>query len=264
MNSIMGKTQFSKYAIIDGMKFGLAAAAAVFTLSAFAEKQPFSRYQVILDKEMFGALPHDFDPTKMPGDVVKTNQKELTKEQEALKSAVHFSVINVNPSGEIEVGFSDLSDKATPRHYFLKVGDSQDGWRVEKADSDAATVTLSKGDIVLDLSLGENSASGAGAAKTTASNVQRSSPGLLAGSHMTARQRREKREQELQKRSMDLEKAKEALQADKEESERSREAIRAQLSELKDEIQRVRKNNEESGRGPSESDGAGGNENNDA
>ena len=171
----------------------------------------------------------------------------------------------MTPSGEIEVGFSDLSDKATPRHYFLKVGESQNGWSVEKADAETATVTLSKDDIVLDLSLGENSANGSGSIKKSApASAPRASSGLLGGNYMTARQRREQRDLEFQQRSMDLEKAKEELQADKEERERSREALRAQLSELKDAIQRVRKNNEESGRGSSESDGARGNENNDA
>ena len=248
------------------MKNGIAVVLAVFALSASAEKLPYSRYQVIVDRQMFGALPRGFDPTKMPSDVAKTNQKELTKEQEALKSAVHFSVINVTPAGEIEVGFSDLSDKAMPRHYFLKVGESQNGWSVEKADAETATVTLSKDDIVLDLSLGENSANGSGSVKkAAAASAPRTSSGLLGGNYMTARQRREQRDLEFQKRSMDLEKAKEELQADKEERERSREALRAQLSELKDAIQRVRKNNnEEPGRGSSESDGAGGNENNDA
>ena len=263
----MIKTQSSKYAIIGTMKIGLAAVLASFALSAFAEKLPFSRYQVILDKALFGELPRDFDPTKMPGEVVKTNQKELTKEQEALKSAVHFSVINVNPAGEVEVGFSDLSDKATPRHYFLKVGESQDGWHVEKADAATATATLSKGDIVLDLALGENSAKGGGSAPGAAQRAP--SSGLLSG-HMTARQRREqrdaearKKELELQKRSIDLEKEKEALQADKEERERSREALRAQLSELKEALQKSRKNQEELRRESAAADGAEGNENND-
>jgi len=264
----MIKTQSSKYAIIGAMKIGLAVVLASFALSAFAEKRPFSRYQVILDKALFGELPRDFDPTKMPGEVVKTSQKELTKEQEALKSAVHFSVINVNPSGEVEVGFSDLSDKAAPRHYFLKVGETQDGWHVEKADAATATATLSKGDIVLDLALGENSAKGAGAAPSAAQRAPAS--GLLAGSHMTARQRREqrdaearKKELELQKRSIDLEKAKEELQADKEERERSREALRAQLSELKEALQKSRKSQEELRRESAVADGAEGNENND-
>ena len=45
----------------------LSAAALVA-----AERQPISRYQSIIDRQMFGALPPDFDPTKMPSEVQRT------------------------------------------------------------------------------------------------------------------------------------------------------------------------------------------------
>jgi len=38
-----------------------------------AERQPFSRYQTILDRQMFGELPVDFDPTKMPNEVARSS-----------------------------------------------------------------------------------------------------------------------------------------------------------------------------------------------
>jgi len=152
------------FAIIRTMKQVLATVLVLGALSAVAEKQPYSRYESIVIRQMFGPLPRDFDPTKMPSEVQRGSEKQLTQEQEKLKSAVQFSVINQTPAGELEVGFSDFSDPTTPMHYFLKVGETQDGWTVEKADLETATTTLVKNDIVLDLALGDNSAKGGGSA----------------------------------------------------------------------------------------------------
>ena len=112
----------------------LAVAASV----AFAEKQPIERYQSIIDRQMFGALPPGFDPTKSPNEVQKMSSREerqLTQEQEKLQSSIHFSVINVASDGQPEVGFTDNSDPKAPKHYFLKVGESRDGWTVKDASA---------------------------------------------------------------------------------------------------------------------------------
>ena len=79
----------------------LLAGAVAASATAVAERQPYDRYQSIVDRQMFGPLPPNFDPTKSPAEVSKGSgsaaEKELTKEQEKVKSAIRFSVINVTP-----------------------------------------------------------------------------------------------------------------------------------------------------------------------
>ena len=202
------------------MRKTLVYISILFALAAFAEKQPFERYQSILERQMFGPLPQGFDPAKMPSEVAKSGangQKELTKEQEELKKAVQFSVLNVRQTGEVEVGFSDLSDKESPVHYFLKVGESQNGWKVESADVETATATIEKDGVVLELSLGDNSAKGSTAKKADSANAgssgMRRTPASLFG---TARERRlrqaeEQRAQEEQRRKAEREADREAF-----------------------------------------------------
>ncbi|MBR2838340.1 MAG: hypothetical protein IKE55_06145, partial [Kiritimatiellae bacterium] len=147
------------------MKHIAALALALSALAAQAGKQPLSRYQSIIDRQMFGELPAGFDPTKMPSEVARSSGKqgqELTKEQEKLQSAIHFSAINVTPDGATAVGFTDNSNPKTPVHYYLKVGETRDGWKVTEADAKAATMTIEKGDIEVSLSLGGNSGKGGG------------------------------------------------------------------------------------------------------
>lgn len=173
--------------------------------SAVAEKVPFSNYQSVVDRQMFGPLPADFDPTKMPSEVARmssSEQKALTKEQEALQSSIHFSMINVTPDGQVEVGFSDKSNPKVPRHYCLKVGESRDGWTVLEADPQEATTVLAKGEIEVSLTIGADSSKGggtttkasaepeaSGAASLRTSNLSRGMSGSLLG-------RRRKREEE--------------------------------------------------------------------
>ena len=203
------------------MRATLVHISMLLALAAFAEKQPFDRYQSIIDRQMFGPLPQGFDPAKMPSEVAKTGQKEqkeLTKEQEELKRAVHFSVINRRQTGEVEVGFSDLSNKDSPVHYFLKVGESQNGWKVESADIDTATVTLEKDGVVLELSLGDNSAKGGGTAKKAdavpAGGVARRTAGTLFG---TARERRLRQaEEQREQRAQEEERRKAEREAERE------------------------------------------------
>ena len=123
---------------------------------ATAERQPFDRYQSVVDRQMFGPLPPGFDPTARPSDVRSSAAagRELSQEQEKLKSAIRFSAIDVRPSGEVAVGFSDNSDPKSPRFYFLKVGESRDGWTVKEADAEAATMTIVKDDVEVSLTLG--------------------------------------------------------------------------------------------------------------
>lgn len=148
------------------MRAVFCVAAALFCLAAVAERQPIDRYQSIIDRQMFGQPPPNFDPTVPPSQVQRGSggdEKELTREQEAVKSSIHFSAINVTPAGDVAVGFTDNSDSKLPIHYYLKVGEERNGWKVLEADPVKATMKIAKGDIEVELDLGANSGKGGGA-----------------------------------------------------------------------------------------------------
>ena len=220
-----------------------------------AERQPFSRYQSIVERQMFGELPAGFDPTKMPNEVVRSSSSkqgpELTKEQEKLQSSIHFSAINVTPEGATAVGFTDNSNPKAPVHYYLKVGEMRDGWKVLEADAKTASMTIAKGDIEVSLSLGGNSGNGAGQTKSRAAE---SSEQQAGGSSMlrTLRGRRalrEKREADAFKKFREEQEAKEAKEAEakaereaerEEQREAEREEQRKQLMAIQEELRKAR------------------------
>lgn len=144
------------------MRAVAASIAVLACLAASAERQPFERYQSLVDRQMFGQPPPGFDPTKPASAVTKTEQRELSREQEVLKSSIHFSAINVTPDGATAVGFTDNSDPKAPAHYYLKVGEARNGWKVLEADPVKATMKIAKDDVEVSLDLGANSASGGG------------------------------------------------------------------------------------------------------
>ena len=248
----------------------LLVVAACACLAASAERQPVERYQSIIDRQMFGQPPPNFDPTVPPGLVQKgsSEEKELTREQEAVKSSIHFSAINVTPSGDVAVGFTDNSDSKMPIHYYLKVGEVRNGWKVLEADPVKATMKIAKGDIEVELDLGANSAKGGGstsragamAASSIAANRR---AGLLGGVKRplsggaeprtgmlgaSLRERRALREQaraEEAAKEKELEARRQAEAAEKEkerEAQRQaeREEQRRELQLLKDELKAQR------------------------
>ena len=237
------------------MRTALVLFVVLAVSSAFAEKQPLERYQSIIDRQMFGPLPPGFDSTKLPSEVQKTSvsEKELTREQEQLKSAVVFSVVNVASDGQTQVGFTDNSDPKVPRKYFLRVGESRDGWTVKEADAEKATMTIAKGEVEVSLSLGGNSASDAAATAraggtASAGPQPRRGAGLFGGSLLA---RRRQRHQDKAAQAAEQEKAAAAAaekeaerQAQAEQEKQQREAERAeqrqQLLAIQEELKRVR------------------------
>ena len=237
----------------------ILVAALVVGLAAGAERQPYSHYKTIVDRQMFGPLPADFDPSKMPSEA-KASQKRgkqaesLTKEQEKLKSAVHFSVINVTPGGAVKVGFTDRSDSKSPRNYYLGVGESRDGWVVKAADPDTATMTVEKGEIEITLTIGGDSAKSDGATKksgaataapaaaangTTAMGGPRS--GLLLTNRLN-KNRMSKREMAERLEAVEKDRAKERAEreAEREREKAEAEARREQEKEsLKNELRQM-------------------------
>ena len=234
----------------------LAGAVALAT-DACAERQPYERYQSIVDRQMFGPLPVGFDPSKSPAEVSKSGsaaaEKELTKEQEKVKSAIRFSVINVTPQGETAIGFTDNSDPKAPVHYYLKVGESRGGWEVKEADAKAATMTIAKDGVEVSLSLGGDSAKDGktqatqpAAANAADAASKRRSPMLATlGSRRRARQEREEADQLAAAKREEERKAREEERARREEEEKAqreaeREEQRRQLQQIQEELRKAR------------------------
>ena len=257
------------------MKSIVLVAIAFAVSLAVAEKQPISRYQSIIDRQMFGPLPPGFDPTKSPNEVQKMSSKEekqLTQEQEKLQSAIHFSVINVTPEGATAVGFTDNSDPKTPKHYYLKVGEERDGWTVKDANAEEATMTIVKGEIEVSLTLGGNSAKGGGttsraggATSAKWSGFSNGNSGLLGGSK-SLRARRLQRQQEAaaaaekQKEEAAAREAERQAQAEQEKQQREAERAeqRQQLLAIQEELKKVREAKAaEAAKSESENEGEG-------
>ena len=249
--------------------------AFVVAATLFAERQPFDRYQSIVDRQMFGVPPPGFDPTRPPSEVSRSDaraeEEQLTKEQEQIKSAIHFSMINVTPSGETAVGFTDSgTDPKNPSHYYLKVGESRNGWTVKEADPVKATMTIVKDEVEVSLKIGDNSAqggkNGGKGAPPAAAAAGGLRGGLLGGASL--RDRRMLREQQRREdaaaaaaRKAEEEKRREEERAEAEEEKarlaQEREEQRAQLQQIQEVLRKEReermareaeeKNNEEGG-----------------
>ena len=224
------------------MRKTLLATIPLIAALAHAERQPYERYATIVDRQMFGELPLGFDPTKMPNEVAKTSareEKELSQEQEQVKKAIRFSVINVTPAGETVVGFSDNGDPKNPLHYYLKVGESQNGWTVKEADPQAATMTVEKDGIEVTLKLGGDSGGGA----STKAAEPRAGYGLLAN-RMSFRERKRLEQQQQQADAAKLAEEARAREAREAEEKQQREAERAeqreQLLRIQEELRKAR------------------------
>lgn len=265
---------------VAGCRFIVAIATILSVFALFAERQPYERYQSVVDRQMFGQPPAGFDPTKNPSEVSAKDERakdqELTKEQEQVKSAIHFSMVNVTPAGETAVGFTDNSDSKSPKHYYLKVGESRDGWTVKEADALAATMTIAKGEIEVSLTLGGNSAGGSGttsrtgggqksAANSLGARPRSGSPFGVRGADSASggpsrglgslRERRALREQqraadaaaaaEEKRIAAEKEAQREAeREAEKAEREKEREEQRAQLLQIQEELRKAREEKE--------------------
>ena len=209
---------------------------------------PFAPYQAIINRQMFGTPPPGFDPTKSP-DEVKAGKRgangaagELTPEQQQLQKAVKFTVLNLDDKGEAIVGFSDYTDAKLPKHFYLKVGESFRGWTVLEADVLAGTAAVEKDGVRIELSLGQQST---GAAKNDAAASSSMGGGLA--------ERRRAREmalkQELDRQSR--ERAQEAAENVAKEAERQAmlDEQRATLSQIQENLLKLREKQPEKGDG---------------
>ena len=250
------------------MKLLLSTLTACFALALLAERQPIERYQPIIDRCMFGKPPPGFDPTKPASEAPRSSGPASEAELQAqakIKTAIRFSAINVTPEGATAVGFTDSSDAKNPVHYYLKVGESRNGWLVKDADPAKATMTIVKDDVEVTLSIGGNSAGGnpqqsAAAGKDAAvgrgifgrrpgagGGFGRSGsdqPGSLRGRRLLREQQRQadeaeaaaKREAEAAQREEDRRRNEE----EKAQREAEREEQRAQLMQIQEELRKAR------------------------
>ena len=209
----------------------LIAGAAAAVPPAAAERQPYDRYQSIVDRQMFGPLPAGFDPTKSPSEVSKSSgsasEKELTKEQEKVKSSIRFSVINVTPDGDTAIGFTDNSNPKAPVHYYMKVGESRGGWEVKEADAKAATMTIVKDGVEVSLSLGGDSSKGdAGGGKDAAAadRLEKAMADREAKMKALEEDRARREEEEKAQRAAEREESRRQLLQIQEELRKAREA----------------------------------------
>ncbi len=247
----------------------------VFSLTAavFAEKQSFDRYQSIIDRQPFGQPPAGFDPQKMASEVSRTDgaaaEEQLTMEQEQIQKAVSFSVMNVEADGSVMVGFADRSDPKAPKHYYLAVGETQDGWFVKACDPSEETLTIVKDEVEATLKLGDNSnpaqKTGRGARPMTLQASPASVParstllgrrfGATAEQPSSYRGRRARREMEEaqakaaaeareQERKRQAEEAAAREAAEKEKREHERAEQRQQLMAIQEELRKAREEKE--------------------
>lgn len=246
------------------MKHLMAMLAVLAAVAAEAERRPLEDYQSIIDRQMFGKPPPGFDPTRPPNEVSKSEQRELTQEQEKLQSAVHFSVIRVSPEGKTQVGFTDNTDPKAPKHYVLAVGEEQDGWMVKEADAAEETMTIAKGDIEVSLKIGDNSGKGGG---TTAKAGGNAAPGfaarrpmgggLLGGGSLRARrlQRMEAQQAQAAEKAEREKAERDAVQAqEKAEREAERAQQREQLMAIQEELRKAREQRQQKSESNDEND----------
>jgi hypothetical protein len=224
------------------MKLVFSVLSLFAALAAVAEKPSYGRYESIVDRQMFGVPPQGFDPMKLPSEVARTSQKELTKEQEKLQSSVHFSVINVAPDGTPVVGFTDNGDPKAPVHHYIKVGEESGGWKVLAADPAQATMTIAKNGVELTLKLGDKSGKGGGGEAVPAVAAQRGgirqSP-LLGMQSLRGRRRLRMEQQEAERKQQEEARA-QREQEERVQREQEREEQRQQLRALQESLTQLR------------------------
>lgn len=235
----------------------LVALPIISALAEVAAKRPYEDYTSIIDRQMFGALPPGFDPTKLPTEVAKIDQKALSKEQEKLQSAIRFSMINITPSGEVAVGFSDNSNPKAPVHYYLKVGEERGGWTLLEADPYEETMKIVKNDIEVSLKLGGDSSGNQDSMAKVGGDDSRAAnsgngmsggrrSGLLNSNSLKGRRaQRERVEREQREKAKAEEEARDAERAEiaareKAERDAEREEYRKQLLSIQEDLRRDR------------------------
>lgn len=201
-------------------------------------KSTFERYEPILKRQMFGVPPAGFDPSISPVNVKASRRdgekEQLTPEQQKLQKSVKFTVLNLDSSGSVMVGFSDHTDPKMPKHFYMKVGETFRGWKVVEADVLAGTAVLEKDGIRLDMTLGEQAKA---AQSTSGTNL-----GSNAGKSMSERRlmRLRAREADERARAEQAKREDQAAQEQREQEAAERAESNMMILQLRDEIKKIR------------------------
>lgn len=259
------------------------ATNAAETVARASDDAGFARYRTILDRMPFGPEPENFDPDDPSsggaGVAGATGAAaaaaEKSAEERQILASVRVSALNVTPSGKIAVGFTDGS-RQPAAVYYLKVGESRDGWTVREANADPKemTVTLERDGVSATLKLGEGTGGGkaapgravarpavlsqrqpllqSNAVAPVAPVAVPPPPGAAAKlspyALLRARQARaaQARQEEAKRREEEAAQAKaeqaaeqERLQAERAQQQADSEAMRTQLKQLAEEVKRA-------------------------
>lgn len=155
----------------------------------------FERFKTIMDRNPFGRPPPGFDPDA-PGGAVDVRggaegsaeaaaAAEASAVEQQIISSVRVSMLNVTPSGKINVGFTDSSVQP-PRNYLMEVGEKREGcdWLVVEADPEKLTVKLSKEGVEATLKLGGGSGAPSDAKKEGEEVAKTPGAGSVSGPGM--------------------------------------------------------------------------------
>jgi hypothetical protein len=135
----------------------LAAYGAVVT-------EDFSRYQVILDRKVFGEPPAD-----------SGQGSNSVARAESFIRDIRMVAITEDSNGELKVGFVDI--KANNKSYYLPVGGSEDDIQVVDADYETESALLKKGGDSQWINMNTDAAGGSPQAAVAAASPDGSSAG---------------------------------------------------------------------------------------
>ena len=252
----------------------------------------FERFKTIMDRNPFGRPPPGFDPDA-PGGAVDVRggaegsadaaaAAEASVVEQQIISSVRVSMLNVTPSGKINVGFTDSSVQP-PRNYLMEVGEKREGceWQVVEADPEKLTVKLSKEGVEATLKLGGGSGAPSDAKKEGEEVAKAPGAGPVPGSGMRpgmpmlgmrrppmagaagptaagapggategmsgldiARARRQERIKQMQVEAEQQRQAAEQAKREREQAAEERKAQLAQLMQIQEELRRQREEKE--------------------
>ena len=245
----------------------VAACTAIVALALDVDEEEseapitFERYQTIVERYPFGTPPPNFDPTDMSSSATAAaaeraasrEERELTQEENKLKSAVRLCAFNLTPERRVMVGFVDNSTKP-PQSFYMAVGDKRNGWTVQSADVDERTAVLEKDGIEVEVEFPKPGAAAA-SGKPGQGSLLGGRPGAsgaggrpLGGGGSALERLRERRAQ-LAKNAQEEEERKK-LAAEKDQADRAaaaaeREQQKQQLLQIQEELRRQREAREQ-------------------
>lgn len=232
-----------------------------------AEDAPvtFERYRSITERYPFGVPPPNFDPTDMSSTAnaaaasraASKTERELTQEENKLKSSVRLCAFNLTPEHRVMVGFVDNSSKP-PQSFYLAVGDSRGGWTVKSADVDAQKAVVEKNGIEVEIEFTKQAANPApaAAAQRGGRRMGPQPPGATGGPQggppgggIGALERLRERRAQIAKNAQEEEERRKAA-AEKEKADRAaaaeeREQQKQQLLQIQEELRRAREQREQ-------------------